>query len=133
MKRITLPVAGAVLALSLSAARSAADTITWNLANPTNIVAYQIGNGVLTIATAAVLCQTDELVPASSKHFDYTFNTGTRKGILCLAGSYTAPVAAYYQIGSPATVTVHTKAGIKTATVTAPPPVNPAIGHLPFH
>jgi hypothetical protein len=130
-KRIALYVMGSLLAAILPAAPASA-SMTWALANPSQIAAYQIGKGVITIASISVLgCETDGFV-ATGKPFVYNFEVGTPKGMLCLS-QYWAPIAAYYQAGSPSTVTVNTKAGPRTINVTLPPPQSPAIGHLPFH
>jgi hypothetical protein len=139
MRRIALSVLGGLFASVLAASPSAAAiTYTWSLGKPTQIVAYQVGNGVITLATAVVLCQPAKLVLDTTKPFVYDFKVGTAKGVYCAWPAlspppYTAPIAAYYQVGSPSSVTVHTKAGVVTVHVQPAPPTNPAIGHLPFH
>jgi hypothetical protein len=138
MRRIALLLLGGLLVCVFMASPSAAITYTWNLGNPSKIVAYQVGNGVITIATAVVLCKPTELV-LDTKPFVYDFKIGTAKGVYCAWGAlspppYAAPIAAYYQVGSPATVTVNTKAGAVTVPVLpAPPAPPPTTGHLPFH
>jgi hypothetical protein len=131
MKRIALTLSGGLL-MFCSMASPCGATITWNLANPSQIVAYRVGKGVITVASAPqYTCGGTELV-LDAKQFVYDYKVGTAKGMLCLA-SYVAPMAAYYQIGSPASVTVNTKKGAVTVPVVPPPPTSPAIGHLPFH
>ena len=132
MKRIALCLSGGFLMCSLMASPSTALTYTWNLANPSQIAAYQVGKGVITVASAPQnACGPTELV-ADVKPFAYEYKVGSRKGVYCLA-SYVAPIAAYYQAGAPSTITVNTKAGAVTVPVVPAPPASPAIGHLPFH
>jgi len=132
MRQIALSVLGGLLASVLAASPSGAFTYTYKLANPSQVVAYQIGSGVITIATAVVVCQPTELV-LDKKPFVYDFKIGTAIGVLCGLGPHTATIAAYYQAGSPSTVTVNTKAGAVTVTVQPAPPVSPTTSHLPFH
>ena len=132
MKRFALFAFGGLLASLLAASPSAAFTISWNLGNPSTLVAYQVGNGVITIASANLLtCDQIQLIP-SGKAFAYSYKIGSPKGAFCLV-KYYAPIAAYYQVGSPSTVTVTTKAGVVTLNVRPAPPTQPNIGHLPFH
>lgn len=132
VKRIALLLSGGLLLSSVMASPSAAFTYTFALANPSQIVAYQVGGGVITVASAPVnACGPTKLVP-HTKAFRYDYEVGSTKGVFCLSG-YLAPMAAYYQTGSPATVTVNTKAGAVSVKVLPPPPISPAIGHLPFH
>lgn len=132
MKRFALFAFGGLLLCSAMASPSAAVTISWNLGNPSTLVAYQVGNGVITIASANLLtCDQTRLIPGG-KAFTYSYKIGTPKGAFCLV-KYGAPVAAYYQVGSPSTVTVTTKAGVVTLNVQPAPPSQPNIGHLPFH
>ncbi|HME81904.1 MAG TPA: hypothetical protein VKF82_07485 [Candidatus Eremiobacteraceae bacterium] len=128
MKRIAILLLGGLL-VTLDASPSGAWTYTWKLANPSSIVAYQVGKGVITIASASA-CPPSELVPESTP-FAYDFKLGSAKGLFCLAG--TGTIAAYYEAGSPSTVTVKTTSGTRTVPVAPVPPTNPAIGHLPFH
>lgn len=128
MKRIALLLLGGLL-VSLDASPSAAFTYTWKLAAPSSIAAYQVGKGVITVASANA-CPPSELVPESTP-FAYDFKLGSAKGLFCLAG--TGTIAAYYHAGSPTTVTVKTTSGTRTVPVQPVPPANPAIGHLPFH
>ena len=132
MRQIAVSVVGGLLASVLAASPAAAITYTWALGKPSEIVAYQVSGGVLTVATAVVLCQPTELVLHNTKPFVYDFKIGTAKGVLC-AASYSAPIASYYQTGSPSTVKVHTSAGIRTINVRPAPPTQPSIRHLPFH
>ena len=132
MRQIAVSVVGGLLASVLAASPATAITYTWALGKPSEIVAYQVGGGVITIATAVVLCQPTKLVLDNTKPFVYDFKIGTTKGVLC-AASYSAPIASYYQTGSPSTVKVHTSAGIRTINVQPAPPTQPSIGHLPFH
>jgi len=116
----------------LAASPSAALTYTWKLATPATVVAYQVDKGVITIASASLVgCDMTELVPEATP-FVYDFKVGWPKGVLCMA-KQGAPIAAYYQAGSPSTVTVNTNGGPITVTVRPPPPAQPNIGHLPFH
>jgi len=132
MKRITLLVVTGCVVSLLNTSPSAAFTYTWNLANPSQLAAYQIGKGVITVASAPQnACGPTELV-ADVKPFVYDYKVGSTKGVLCLA-SYVAPIAAYYQTGSPSSITVRTKAGAVTVPVVPAPPASPAISHLPFH
>ena len=132
MRRIASFLLGGLLASVLAASPATAITYTWSLGTPSEIVAYQVGNGVITIATAVVSCKQTELV-LDTKPFVYDFEIGTPKGVLCAWGVRGAPIAAYYQVGSPSSVTVHTKTGVMTVSVQPAPPTNPAMGHLPFH
>jgi hypothetical protein len=116
----------------LAASPATAITYTWALGKPSEIVAYQVGGGVVTIATAVVSCKRTELV-LGTKPFVYDFKIGTPTGILCAYGANGAPIAAYYQVGSPATVTVHTKSGVVTVPVQPAPPESATTSHLPFH
>jgi hypothetical protein len=133
MNRIVLLAIWGLLASVLAASPAAAITYTWSLGNPSKIVAYKVGGGVITIVSAVVVCQATEILP-HAKPFVYDFEVGTPKGILCAAGN-AASIAAYYQAGSPSTVTVNTKAGAVTITVQPAPPalILPPTGHLPFH
>ncbi len=138
MRRIASILLGGLLASVLAASPATAITYTWSLGKPSQIVAYQVGNGVITVATAVVLCQPIKLALDTTKPFVYDFKIGTAKGVYCSWPAlspppYTAPIAAYYQVGSPSSVTVHTKTGVMTISVQPAPPSNPAIGHLPFH
>lgn len=133
MKR-TAPFLVGGLLISLVASPSAAVNLTWNLANPSQVAAYQVGKGVITVASAPqYACGNTELVPEATP-FVYDYKVGTWKGVLCSA-SYVAPIAAYYQVGSPTTVTLNTKAGAVTVRVRLAPPTlaPPPVGHLPFH
>ncbi|HMD01885.1 MAG TPA: hypothetical protein VKG44_02855 [Candidatus Baltobacteraceae bacterium] len=132
MKRIAPALLGVLLLSLLNAGPSTAITYTWKAANPSALVAYQVGGGVITLAGAAVnACQMIAL-SAESKPFVYAFKTAWPSGVLCTAKTV-AKIAAYYQSGTPATVKVHTKGGTTTVTVQPPPPTQPSIGHLPFH
>ena len=129
MKRIALVLLGGLLVLSLNASPSGAFTYTWKLGNPSALAAYQVGKGVVTVASANA-CPPSQLVP-EAKPFAYDFELGSAKGLFCLAG--TGTIAAYYQAGSPSTVTVNTTSGTRTVSVQIVPPTNPAISHFPFH
>jgi hypothetical protein len=132
IKRIALSVLGGLLVLSLSASPSSPAPV-WNLANPSQLAAYQVGNGVITIASLNVLtCERLGLFKEAHA-FVYDFKVASPgKGILCLA-NYAGQFTAFYETGSPSTVTVNTKSGTKTVNVQAPPPQQQTIGHLPFH
>jgi hypothetical protein len=137
-KQIALSVLGGLLASMLAASPATAITYTWALGKPSQVVAYQVGGGVITIATAAVLCKQTALVLDNTKPFVYDFQIGTPKGILCAWGvtstpPYSAPIASYYQTGTPATVKVHTSTGIMTVNVQPAPPESATTSHLPFH
>jgi hypothetical protein len=138
MRQLALSVVGGLLASVLAASPATAITYTWSLGKPSEIVAYQVGGGVITVATAVVACKQTALVLDNTKPFVYDFNIGTPKGIFCgwgLTGpsAYRAPIASYYQTGSPSTVKVHTSTGIQTVNVQPAPPTQASIGHLPFH
>jgi hypothetical protein len=131
-KQIALSVLGGLLASVLAASPATAITYTWALGKPSQIVAYQVGNGVITIATAVTTCKPIQLV-LDTKPYVYDFKIGSPSGVLCAAGAYGAPIAAYYQVGSPATVSVHTKSGVMTVPVQPAPPESATTSHLPFH
>jgi hypothetical protein len=133
MRRIALFVCGGLLAASLNASPSGAFTYSWKPANPSALVAYQVGKGVITIASANLLTCQKSVLNAEATPFVYDYKVGSPSGgVLCLAQS-AAQIAAYYKPGSPSTVTVNTKSGAVTVTVVAPPPSQASIGHLPFH
>jgi hypothetical protein len=134
MRQIALTVLGGLLASVLAASPSGAFTYTYKLANPSQVVAYQIGGGVITIASASLLtCQTAELTPVKSKPFVYEYKVGDPgPGMLCMNKNW-APISSYYQTGSPSTVKVHTSTGTMTVNVQPAPPTPPTLGHLPFH
>jgi hypothetical protein len=131
-RQIALSVLGGLLASMLAASPATAFTYTWALGKPSEIVAYQVGGGVITIATAVVSCKRTQLV-LGKKPFVYDFEIGTPSGVLCAVGASGAPIAAYYQAGSPSTVTVHTKSGVVTVPVQPAPPESATTSHLPFH
>ena len=131
MNRIALSLLCGLLVASVNATPLAASP-TWNLANPSTVVAYQVGSGVITIASTNLLtCQKSALLLTAKYVYDYKVES-PGKGILCMAQS-SAQIAAYYQPGSPTTIKVNTKDGTVTITVTAAPPAQPSIGHMPFH
>ncbi|MBV8172137.1 MAG: hypothetical protein JO219_09415 [Candidatus Eremiobacteraeota bacterium] len=133
INRIPLSVLGGLLCSVLLTGPSAAGSgLTWKLANPSTIVAYQVGKGVITVASVSIVSCDQVTLQATSTPFVYNFEVGTPKGVLCDVAN-AAPIAAYYQAGSPSKVTVNTKAGPKTIDVTLPPPQPASIGHLPFH
>jgi hypothetical protein len=137
-KQIALSVLGGLLASVLAVSPATAITYTWALGKPSQIVAYQVGGGVVTVATAVVLCKQTELILDNTKPFVYDFKIGTPKGILCAWGAlspppYSAPIASYYQTGTPATVKVHTSTGIQIINVQPAPPESATTSHLPFH
>ncbi len=115
----------AILFLSIVlAGRSAALGYVWNLGNPSALVAYQAGGGVITIASADLLtCQKSELVPDSTP-FVYDYKTASPGGVFCMV-KYATQIAVYYSPGSPSTVEVNTKAGPVTLAVQPAPTATP--------
>lgn len=133
MKRIALLLLSALLFGLLNAAPSAAYSYVWNLADPSALVAYQVGTGVITVASTNLLtCQSSQLM-AETKPFVYDYKVASPgKGMLCMS-KYAAQIASYYQAGSVSTVKVHTKSGVMNVPVQAAPPASNSTSHLPFH
>ena len=101
--------------------RSNASPLTWKLADPSEVVAYQVSGGVFVIASQNLLtCEKNEITAEwTPGTFDYKVGSpGT--GILCFA-SYQAQIAVRYVSGTFSTVTVKTKSKTMTISVVSPP------------
>lgn len=122
MKRVAFVLIALVIAVGVSTSQSSGGGLTWKSGDPSAIVAYQVGGGVITIASQNLLtCQKNELV-AESTPFNYQYKVGSPgTGFLCMT-SYAAQIAVAFRYGTATTVTVSTKSATKTVAVQTPPP-----------